>query len=235
MRYVTAGYVADELVDRYGLSIDIWDVVKLSASCMKRIGVFATQRKLIGTMVKNFKVHLPCDAYLARGCVRIPAEMQSTKITIVDGIQQPPQIVFVQPVQEPFTNNVEFLKPNYIDQIRGQYIDFDYEHPILKFNETNVNVVIEYSGIVVDENDIPMIPESCWEACMMYCVFTRTQAQYRLNQVPRNIVKDFEEWKNIAIVQARAKATMQALTSNEKDKLLNIMVSMDRKAYNLPS
>lgn len=238
MRYVHAESVADELLSSYGHEIDIWDIVRMSARCLKRLGAFALRRKIYQTTVNNFCVLLPPDAYKARGAIKFqPNAITDMKMMIVDGIEMPPQIFFVEPVEETETLSPELLilKPNYIDRLRGEPIDYVDNHPVLNFNETDVEVIIEYSGLKTSSEGVPMVPEEASEACMFFCLFTITQAAYLAQKAPRAIMLDTERWKDQAMARARAKLTMDSLNSNERDKLMNIMVSMDRKAFNIPS
>lgn len=237
MRYVEAGYVADELMARYGIEMDKWDIVRLSASCLKRIGAFALQRKLYVAQVDNFQVTMPHDAYKVRGVVRLSSpKFPISNILVTDGVYQPPQIFFVEEVQETLSTTTLILKGNYIPWLNGaEYIDYDDDFPILKFNENDVQVAIEYTGLAIDKEGCPMIPEDVWEACMMFCLFTNFQSAYLAGTVDERKMGNTERWKDTAIAQARSKMTMSALTTNEKDKLLDIMVSIDRKVYGIPS
>jgi len=236
MRYVKAGYVADEITARYGIEIDKWDVVRLSASCLKRIGAFGLKRKVYVTTVDNFCIHMPKDAFKVRGIIRLSAPVYPTSsFTITDGIYQPPQTFFVSDEEETLEPDSITLKNNYVPQLKGVWIDYVDDFPIMKFNETDVKVAVEYTGLATDEEGFPMIPEDCWEACMFFCLFTHVQAAYLAGKINRLVVLDFERWKDTGIAQGRAKMMMSALTSNEKDKLMNIMVSYDRKVYGIPS
>jgi len=236
MKNVKVGYIADELVARYGIEMDKWDVMRLSASCMKRMGAYALQRKVYCALVTNFTVTLPPDAYEARGAIRLTSpRVVSTPLIISDVIEQPPQVFFVETVEDTLTQQTILLKSNYVPWLIGDYIDYDDDFPILKFNETDIEVAIEYTGLSIDKEGFPMIPECCWEACMFFCLFTHLQSGAISGKVQVGILDRAEKWKDESIARGRASLTMRSLTSNERDKLMNIMVSLDRKSYNIPS
>jgi hypothetical protein len=180
---------------------------------------------------------LPPDAYKTRGAVRLNPTPTVPGLMISNEIEQPPQIFFTPPEPVAETNNPDliFLKANYVPKLLGDFIDFVDDHPILKFNETDVDVVIEYSGLKTDKEGVPMFPEDAAEACMFFCLFTYYQSAYLAQKIPRALMMDAERWKDDGIKRGKAKMTMSGLTSNETDRLMNIMVTMDRKAFNLPS
>lgn len=235
MRYITADYIADELVSQFSIEMDVWDIIRLSAKALKRVGAFALQRKVLHTLITNFQVVLPPDAYLARGVIDLTPRTSYTPVYIVDGIYQPPQKIFVEPIEETYVPTPILLKNNYIPKFNGPWMPYEYDHPVMKFNETDKEILIEYTGLKVDEENKPMIPEDASEACLFFCLYSRTQSDYLLKKVDQNMVREVKDWKDTAITQCRAMLTMKALNSGEMDKLLNIMVSMDRKAYNIPS
>lgn len=235
MRYISADYIADELVSQFQIEMDVWDIVRLSAKALKRVGAFALQRKVWYTNVLNFQVVLPPDAYLARGCYRVAPRQGGTGIFISDTIEQPSQVFFVEVAEETYNAQPILLKSNYVPKILGNFMDYEYDHPVMKFNETDAEVLIEYTGLKVDDTGKPMIPEDASEACLFFCLFTHFQAAYLAKKVDHTMMKQTEVWKDTAIKQAKAKLTMSTLSTNEMDKLMNIMVTMDRKAFRIPS
>lgn len=236
MRYVTADYIADELVSQFSIEMGVWDIVRLSAKALKRVGAFALKRKVWHTLVSNYQIVLPPDAYMARGALRItPRPQLSNPVLIVDGIEQPSQVFFTEEVDELLSSEPYLLKSNYVPKLIGQFESYEYDHPVMKFNDTDIEVVVEYTGLKVDDEGKPMIPEDATEACLFFCLFTKTQSDYLLKKVDINMMRETERWKDTTIAQARASLTMSTLNTNERDKLMNIMVSMDRKAFNVPS
>jgi hypothetical protein len=240
MKYVSVKYIADELVTQFGVEMELSSVLQMSVKALKLMGVFAAQRKTFGTFVKNMRVCLPPDAYKARGCRQMaPIKDYSQNILITDPIPQPPQTFFVSPAPIPETSTDECLVIQNKDILGGYslgpYVPYIYEHPYLHFNVTNVEVVVEYSGLALDKNGIPMIPDFATEGCLYYCLYTDAQAKLLLRKIDPAIYAEIKQWKNDKINQSIANGVMEGLNRGEMDSVLNIMVNMDRKAFGIPS
>jgi hypothetical protein len=98
-----------------------------------------------------------------------------------------------------------------------------------------VPVAIECTGIKVDKEGFPMVPEPVLLGCVYYCLFIYHQPLYLLKQIDINMMRELERWKDQHVAQANQSMMMESLTANERDDLFNIMTSMDRKAFGLPS
>jgi hypothetical protein len=56
-----------------------------------------------------------------------------------------------------------------------------------------------------------------------------------LGQVDGGVMQMVEAWKERNIAQSNHSMMMEALTANERDQLFDIMTSMDRKQFGLPT
>lgn len=234
MQYVSVRAVASRLKSQFKVDMDIFDVVQSSADALKKMGLIALSRSVYFANVSNFCVNLPGSIWKVRGVIRldgVPDNMPS--ITLTD-VFFPPQVVFVMEEPAGSIGKPVVFEANYVPQFKGPYIDYVWDCPCLKFNETDVPVAIETTGIKLDDEGFPMIPEEAMLACIYYSLYTYYQPLFLLGQVPMNVWKEVEAWKERNIAQANASIMFSALTANEKDNLFNIMTSMDRKSFNYP-
>ena len=114
-------------------------------------------------------------------------------------------------------------------------IDFVWTCPIMKFNETNLQILVETTEIASDKEGFPQIPEECLEACIYYCLYIYHQPMYLTGQIDGQRMSTLERWKNDKIAQGNSSLMMSSLTTNELDSLLDIMTSMGRKTLGFPS
>jgi len=80
-----------------------------------------------------------------------------------------------------------------------------------------------------------MVPEPAFYGCLYYALYVYYQPLALLGQVDGNVMQLVEQWKERNIAQSNQSMIMDALTANERDHLFDIMTSMDRKQFGLPS
>lgn len=234
MQYVSARSVASRLKSRFKVDMDIFDCVQACAEALKKMGVIALDRSVYIAKVSNFGVNLPGGVWKVRGVIRLDVVPQLPVTITVQDIFFPPQVVFTMPDPAPSTVEPILFKTNYVPQFKGPYIDYKWDSPWLRFNETDIPVAVEVTGLKVDEEAFPMIPEENFFGCLFYALFVYYEPLYLLKQIDGQMMEKIERWKDTNISQSNAAAMLQGLTSNEKNNLFDILTSFDRKAFGLP-
>jgi hypothetical protein len=213
--------------------MDIYDIIQGCSDALRKMGSIALSRSIYIASVTNYCVNLPGTVWKVRGAYRIDGSPNLPITVTVDDIYFPPQEVFVME-ESTIEPTVKLIESNYVPQFKGPYVDYVWDCPLVKFNETEIPVAIEVTGVKVDEEKYPMIPEPNYYGCLYYCLYVYYQPLFLLQQVPPAVMGQVEEWMNQNVAQSNQSAMMEALTANERDKLFNIMTSMDRKSFNYP-
>jgi hypothetical protein len=233
MTYRSVLEVASFLKDKFKIEMNIYDVILNCAEALKELKQYATVKAWVITHVENFCVNLT-GVYDVRSVIRLEEPLDLGMDVFIQDLTFPPQVIFEMPPQEEVNGVTEF-KNNYIPHIRGPYIDFVWECPKLKFNEDKVKVAINTISIKRDKRGYPMVPEHSFYACAYFCAYAYMWPLFLLGKVEPFVWNELKDTSDRQFAKARARRTLAGLTNNEADKLFNIMVSMDRKAYGLPS
>jgi len=201
---------------------------------------YQSVRAIASRLKSQFKVDM--DIFdVVQGCADALKKMgyialQRSGMTITtQDIYFPPQLIFTYDESDDDFEKIKLLKDNYIPQFKGPYIDYVWDCPYVKFNETDVNVAVEVTEIKLDSEKFPMIPEPAFYGCLYYCLYIYYQPLFLLKQTDPNTMMMIEQWKERNIAQSNHGMMMESLTANERDNLFNIMTSMDRKTFGLPS
>lgn len=233
-QFTSVRAVASRLKSQFKVDMDIYEITQACADILKKMGFIALERSVFFANVDNFIVNMPGNIWKVRGVVRLDGSpAPPIPITLAD-IAFPPQVVFKMTEPAPGNTQAIMFESNYVPQFKGPYIDYVWDAPLLKFNETDIPVAIECTGIALDEEGFPEIPEEAFYGCLYYALYVYYQPLFLLGQISPQVWKEVEQWKERNVAQANHSTLMSALTANEKDKLFDILVSMDRKSTNLP-
>jgi len=213
--------------------MDIFDIVQACSDALKKMGLIALERSVYVANVSNFCVNMPGAIWKVRGVVRLDGVPMPPLTIDVQDIFFPPQLVFTTTEESAGSEPILF-KANYVPQFKGPYIDHVWDCPHVRFNETDIPVAIECTGLKLDEEKFPMIPEEAFYGCLYYALYVHTQPLFLLGQVAPGVMAQVEKWKDQNVLQSNASMMFSALNDNEKDNLFNIMTSMDRKSFNFP-
>jgi hypothetical protein len=236
MQYVSVRAIASRLKSQFKVDMDIFDVISACSDALKKMGYIALERALYQAQVTNFCLNLPGTVWKVRGVIRLDMSKIEMGVTVIPtDIYFPPQIVFQYEEPADLTDEPILLKGNYVPQFKGPYISHVWDCPYLRFNETDVPVAIEVTKIKTDDEGFPMIPEATFFGCLYYALYVYYQPLVLLKQIDLNTMQMVEGWKERNIAQANQSMMMEALTANERDSLFDIMTSMDRKQFGLPS
>jgi hypothetical protein len=116
---------------------------------------------------------------------------------------------------------------------KGNWVDFTWDCPYVRFNFTDFAVALEYTSIATDDEGVPIVPEEALNACVYYNIYTYAQPGFLTGRVPQYVLKEVEQWKNQHINQAKTRKAFNELSRNEHSKLFDIFTSMDRKRTNI--
>jgi hypothetical protein len=234
MQYVSVRAVVAQLKAQFKIDMDIYEAIHACSDALKLMGSIALDRSIYVANIQNFCVNMPNSVWKVRGVVRLDGIPNPPMTITVDDIYFPPQIVFT--TEEVATTETApiLFEANYVPQFKGPYIDYVWKCPTLKFNETDIPIAVECTGIKVDTEGFPMIPEPALLGCLYYALYVYHQPLFLLKQIDINMMREIERWKDQKIAQANQSMMMESLTSNERDSLFDIMTSMDRKAFGLP-
>lgn len=222
--------VASYVKDIFKVEMELSDTIRLCSEALKLLKVFAMGNYVVVDTIDEYKIHLP-NVYSIKSVVRLDAPISPIHIEVQE-IVHPPQIFFEVPELTTSTEPASF-QLNYINQLKGPYIDFVWDCPCLSFNETNIQVAIAVTSVKKDEEGYPMIPEAAFYACCYYCLYVHQLPLMLLNKVNPNAFAMVKQIKDQKFGQARADMVIESLNQNEIDKLGNIMTSMDRKAFQI--
>lgn len=229
MQYQSIRAVASRLKSQFKVDMDLFDVVQASADALKKMGMISLERIGIVGRIENFCINLPASVYKVRGVIRL-SEIPPGFELVTQDIYFPPQTLFQFEENTTVPEPTEW-KDNYIDMFKGPYIDHVWECPYLRFNENDALVGIVATGIKTDEEGYPMLPEAAFYGCLYYCLFVYYQPLFLLGQVAPQVMAQVEKWKNDNVSQAVSNLMLESMTDNERDKLFDIMTSMNRKSF----
>lgn len=236
MQYQSVRAVASRLKSQFKVDMDIFDIIQACSDALKKMGYIALSRSCYQARVENFNVNLPGSVWKVRGVIRLDENPLNNDITVVpEDIYFPPQLVFSYDEPSESPDDVILLKGNHVPQFKGPYVSYIWDCPCLKFNETDFEIAVEVTEIKTDEEGFPMIPEPAFFGCLYYSLYVYYQPLVLLGQVDGNVMQLVEQWKERNIAQSNQSMIMDALTANERDNLFDIMTSMDRKQFGLPS
>lgn len=231
MGYVNIRAVGSDLKDRFKIEMQLHEIIRNSAEALKKLGVFAVGKKFIVDHISNFKIKVQ-HVHDVRAVILLEPPLIRPKIFLQD-IFFPPQIVFEVSDDDPPPHQTFHFKHNYVPQIKGPYIDFEWDCPELKFNVDKFQVGILATGIKSDDEGYPMVPEEAVEVCSYYCAYIYHLPIFTLGKLQPVVWQEIKELKERAFAQARWTANWKAMNQNELDHLFNIMSSMDRKRHSI--
>lgn len=225
--------VQSGLKRQWGIDMELWEVMENSADALKKAGMIALTREVSMWTVDNFTIQLPEYAHKPQWAVYLTNPWPYPKVEVQD-IWQPSQVFWrTDELEETVSGADETTKLNAIPQIKGPYIDFEWECPYMRFNQTGFNVAVMYTALSLDEDGIPVIPEDALDMCIQYCNWIYQRPRYVLGKVPKHVMDDVEEWKRRSFAQAESKRMFTDLSQNAMNRMFDVMASADRKKFNI--
>lgn len=234
MRTTTPEEIVSILKEDFNIERDVYTVVRHSAEILNKMGMLETKKGVLRAVVKNYSVKLPPEAISIAAVVLISKPTDPTWKYELQDIYHPPQIVFrsAETEAEASTEVPKYID-NYIPDMNYGYYPYVWECPYLKFNETDVEVLVEYSEIHLDKNGFPRIPEEAKDACVHWSAFKYMKPLFMLGKVPIGVFNEVKNWKDKAVRQAKNTYAMKGLSRNNMNNVLNVISSFDRKSVNI--
>jgi hypothetical protein len=187
----------------------------------------------------HFKVFTVVDYSIKLGCVNQVHNVvlsQETNAIAVETIQQPNQVVFVADPDENGATATTLTSDTELDQIArvtphiiGSYVDFIEDGDCLKFKDTDINVGVEYTELLVDaDTGYPLLPEDAEMLVTWYCAHQHFAGEFMAGRLDGQRM----QWVEAKLEQARKDAfSIIRMSQNELDKIGNVLSSFDRKTF----
>lgn len=234
MKYIPVQAVANQLADQFGIEMNLDQIVRHSAQCLKNMGMIALQREVIVAEIENFQINLPGRVRKVRATFRLDDSPLIHPAIAIQDIRDsfPIQSFWVSDAEAtPITN--DNIRNNYVPQLKGPYINHVWECPYLRFNETDIKVGIIATSIKADKNGWPMIPEEAQEACTYYCLYVYHQPLFLIGKIDGQRMGAITEWKNQKMRFAETQLMLTELSQGEMDGVFDAMTSFDRKQFGI--
>jgi len=236
MRNAAIEEVVSTLKDEFNIDMEIYQVARHSAKALELMGMIAMKKEVMKAVVQNHCIKLPPEVVKISSviCLSKPVNTSVGAFEIQD-IYHPPQIIWRS--DETDTNLDSTTSPdvasNYIPSQHYGYIPYVWECPYLKFNDTDIEIMVEYSAMSLDNNGYPKIPETAVDGCVHWAVFKYMQPLFMKGKIQPAVFAEVTAWKNQKMNQSRNKTMMRGLNNNTINRILNVLTSFDRKRVNI--
>jgi hypothetical protein len=237
MSYISIYAIASELKDRFSIEEDVFVINKWVAKALEKMHMIALQRKVDTAIIPEKEcITIEGGAYKLEAVYRYGREPADNPKFFTQEIWHPPQTVWVDDAMQPdgsFNGNT----PIGTVYANALYMDHEWDCPDIKFpvGSAGIKVMYQYTCVPTDAEGYPMIPEDAFDGCLYYVLWVIQQPLYLLGKVNESQMERIEKWKRNGINQAKNQLMMKKLSANERDKILDIMTSFDRKRVNIDS
>lgn len=235
MRSVTVEAVASTLKDEFNIEMDIYKVARHCAKALELMGLISTHKEVLQGLVQNHCIKLPPEVVKIASVICTSKPVDTSWSYEIQSIYHPPQIIFRSDSTDNNLAETETPKytDNYIPSQHHGYIPYVWECPYLKFNDTDIEVLVEYSTFSLDDKGYPKIPETAIDGCVHWAVFKHMQPLFMMGKVSPTVFGEVTRWKDQKIRQSVTGTIMRGLNNNTRNRILNIMSSFDRKRVNI--
>ena len=235
MRNASIGEVVSTLKDEFNIDMEIYQVARHSAKALELMGMIAMRKEVARGLVENHCIKLPPEVVKISSVICTSKPIDTSWTYEIQDIWHPPQIVFRSDETDSTLDETTTpdVASNYIPSQHYGYIDYVWDCPYLKFNDTDIEVMVEYSTMSLDENGYPKIPETAIDGCVHWAVFKHMQPLFMMGKVQPMVFAEVTRWKNQKMNQSRTATMMRGLNNNTRNRILNILTSFDRKRVNI--
>lgn len=235
MKYISIYAIASELKDRFSIEEDIYVINKWAAKALEKMHMIALQRKVDKVIVPEEEcITIEGGVHKLESVYYTAMPTTNTPSFFAQEVWHPPQTVWVDDALQP---DGTFAGNSPIGGVANNllYLDHTWECPKLTLpaGSAGMEIYYEYTCIPTDSEGYPMVPEDAFDGCLYYVLWIIQQPLYLLGKVNEAQMQRIEEWKRKHIAQSKTQLMMKKLSANERDKILNIMSSFDRKQYNI--
>lgn len=113
-----------------------------------------------------------------------------------------------------------------IPQLKGDYVPFREEANHLAFNESNLKVVVVYTGIRCDARRMPLIPDHLFDACVAWLLFKWAEGEWIAGALAPDKFQYISELKD-----RRIRQSAKMLNRNQMNEILDVQTSFNRKTF----
>lgn len=205
----------------YGIDMKESDFEEIALSAWELIGTKHSEiKRFIGDVEEGF-LRLPCDCADIES-VHIPIEDFNTTNTLTDGF-----------------DGTSFATEHYVEAIpsmdspfyqEGKLVKYKLVGNSLQFDKNFKNVVVVYHGILMDEDDLPLINDKEMRAIAAYVAYAATYKR-GLMKNDSNIISMANVIKAEWLKYCNAARISSNITQNEMDAILDAKYSHNRKVY----
>lgn len=231
--------IALRLSQQFKIDVDDYFVRTHSIQALNEMGLLETDEVLYKATIKDQCVKLPNGSYTRiNWVIQADPQLQSTVTISIQNIWFPSQVVFTPVPNEDNLSQVSFtddLKVHVIPAVKGPYIPFIWKCPVLKFNETERDVIVYAEKLKTDDTGLPPVPEDALEACLYYCLFVWYQPLFLLGKIDSQRFSVVEQWVGNRFSQCQNRIGFKQLDNGRMSEVHSVMTSMDRKATNIDS
>lgn len=187
------------------LAFDIWDLVEWCAEAIKNVGNFESFHHYIPEhdpichlKIKNKQALLPCNVYRLLGVYHRGAPM----------------------------NNTDYIRNDSYLRFVRHHDDWDSNDDDGSNDDAFIprRITIEFIGIPVDEEGMPMIDEIMIQACYWYCLKMIMTEDFLFGKVPPVAFNYLEEQYGKYV--QKAKSSFKNTSRNDMDEIAMIMYNM---------
>lgn len=217
----------------FGEELDFYDMLELSPLVLKKTGTMAVKAFMFRGRVKDFRLELPCNVYAIKYvCTSRPKSWYDRFIAGEESILVNYDVKHLNAdptYQEPVATVYE-VNRNVFSHALGDLIDFENEgNKCLHFNHKELDVDVLYVYTPMDQDGYPRIPEKTLEAIAHYCWYVKVRQDFYKGRATGDMLRLAQDEKDVAISQGR---TPDFLSDNERDDILNVLTSSNKKQHN---
>lgn len=209
----------------YGFEPSTDDFEDLAMVAWQRIGNKHTRLYRYVGDTKNKELELPCNL----------VDIESVHIPLVDAqvtSSLSDYIMYDSVMVEHYIDAWKFMEDP-LNQ-RGRYVKYKEGDEVLYFNRDYPRVMVVYHGVLADDQDgLPLINDKEMEAIAAFVAYRETYKDILrkrdMNKASMAILQDMkEDW----LRRCNAARSIDHISQNDMDKILDIKTRWDRKNYN---
>jgi hypothetical protein len=205
----------------YGLDVKESDFEEIALNAWELIGTKHTELKKYYGDTYNGYLELPCDLVDIES-VHIPMIDSNTTGTLIDGLDE----------TSIATEHYIEAKPS-LDSLyyqAGKLVKYKQAGDKLQFERDFKNILVVYHGILMDDNDLPLINDKEMRAIASYVAYA-TIYKEGLMKKDGNMINLANTMKADWLRACNAARVSNHLTQNDMDAVLDAKYSRDRKVY----
>jgi hypothetical protein len=205
----------------YGIDVKESDFEEIALNAWELIGTKHTELKQYIGDSYNGILELPCDCVDIE-TVSLPIIDANTTGTLTDGFDGTAVATELY---------IEF-KPGFSDpRYTGEkFLKYKYSGNKLQFDKDYTNILVVYHGVLMDDNDLPLINDKEMRAIASYVAYATTYKE-GLMKKDGNIINLANTMKADWLRACNAARVSDHLTQNDMDAILDVKYSSDRKRY----